>query len=643
MLHVNDLIYRVAGRPLFDGATIAVNKGERVGLIGRNGSGKTTLLRLIAGELHADGGSISLPRNQRIGRIAQEAPSGPDSLVDTVLAADQERTYLLAETKSCTDPHRIAEIHERLVTIGADSAPARVARILAGLGFDEATQGRPCAELSGGWRMRVALAALLFAAPDLLLLDEPTNHLDLEATLWLGGFLKSYPGTLILVSHDRDLLNRVPRKIAHVDDGKLVLYSGNYDRFERTRTERMERQSAMRTRQLAQRRHIQAFIDRFRYKASKARQAQSRIKALARMESIASAVDQQTVTFTFPTPDTLSPPLLTLDGASAGYQAETPVLCGLNLRIDPDDRIALLGSNGNGKSTFMRLIAGRLTPQGGRVVKSRKLRIGYFAQDQAEELDLEATPLQLMARALPLEPEPRLRSQLARFGFSFGHAETQTGNLSGGEKARLLFALMTREAPQILLLDEPTNHLDVDAREALVQAVNAFEGAVVLVSHDSHLIDLTADRLWLVAEGTVAPFDGDLEDYRSLVQDQRRAERAKARAETTNDAPKATSRKERRRVAAQARAKVAHLRRAARQAEARVEKLTKEKSALEARLADPAVYQGPTAQLMALQVQFGEIKRALDAAEDAWRAACLTPSNIQTICAAPYVECEVIE
>ncbi len=621
MLHVNNLIYRVAGRPLFDGATMAVNKGERVGLIGRNGSGKTTLLRLIAGELHADGGSISLPRNQRIGRIAQEAPSGPDSLVETVLAADQERTALLAETKSCTDPHRIAEIHERLATIGADSAPARVARILAGLGFDEATQGRPCAELSVGWRMRVALAGLLFDAPDLLLLDEPTNHLDLEATLWLEGFLKSYPGSLLLVSHDRDLLNRVPRKIAHVDDGKLVLYAGNYDRFERTRTERLERQSAMRTRQLAQRRHTQAFIDRFRYKASKARQAQSRIKALARMESIASVVDQHTVAFTFPTPDTLSPPLLTLDGASAGYRAETPVLCGLNLRIDPDDRIALLGANGNGKSTFMRLIAGRLAPQGGRVVKPGKLRVGYFAQDQAEELDLEATPLQLMARALPLEPEPRLRSQLARFGFSFGHAETQTGNLSGGEKARLLFALMTREAPHILLLDEPTNHLDVDAREALVQAINAFEGAVVLVSHDSHLIDLTADRLWLVAEGTVAPFDGDLEDYRSLVQDQRRAERAKARAETINDAPAATSRKERRRVAAQARADVAHLRRAARQAESQVEKLTKEKTVLEARLADPAVYQGPTAQLMALQVKFGEIKRALDAAEDTWLQA----------------------
>ncbi|HEX9790097.1 MAG TPA: ABC-F family ATP-binding cassette domain-containing protein [Kiloniellales bacterium] len=621
MLHINDLIYRVAGQPLFDNATVAIGKGERVGLIGRNGSGKTTLLRLISGELHPDGGAISLPRTQRIGGVAQEAPSGPESLLDTVLAADKERTKLLAEAEHCHDPARIAELHERLATIGADSAPARAARILAGLGFDEAAQARPCAELSGGWRMRVALAALLFAAPDLLLLDEPTNHLDLEATLWLEGFLKSYPGTLILVSHDRDLLNRVPRKIVHVEDGKLVLYSGNYDRFERTRRERIERQAAMQTRQLAQRRHIQAFIDRFRYKASKARQAQSRIKALARMEPIASVVEQHTVAFTFPEPATLSPPLLTLDGVSAGYQADTPILSGLDLRIDGDDQIALLGANGNGKSTFMRLLAGRLAPQTGRMVKSGKLRIGYFSQDQADELDLESTPLQLMARALPMEPESRLRAQLARFGFSFQHVETRVGSLSGGEKARLLFAIMTREAPQILLLDEPTNHLDVDAREALVQAINAFEGAVILVSHDSHLIQLTADRLWLVADGTVTPFDGDLEDYRNLLLEQRRQERTRTRGDRPADAPAGGARKERRRAAAQARAEVAHLRRAATQAESRIEKLTREKSALEARLADPKIYDGPTADLMALQVKFGEIKRAIAEAEDAWMRA----------------------
>ncbi len=621
MLHINDLIYRVGGRPLFDGATVAIGKGERVGLIGRNGSGKTTLLHLIAGELHADGGSISLPRTQRIGLVAQEAPSGPESLLETVLAADREREALLAEAAEDPDPARIAEIHGRLAAIGADSAPARAARILAGLGFDEAAQRRPCAELSGGWRMRVALAALLFADPDLLLLDEPTNHLDLEATLWLEGFLKTYPGTLILVSHDRDLLNRVPRKIVRVEDGKLVLYAGNYDRFERTRRERLERQAALRTRQLAQRRHIQSFIDRFRYKASKARQAQSRIKALARMEPIASVVEQRTVAFTFPTPSPLSPPLLTLDGVSAGYQVDTPVLRGLDLRIDMDDRIALLGANGNGKSTFMRLLAGRLAPQSGRLVKSGKLRIGYFSQDQADELDLAATPLQLMARSLPTEPDSRLRAQLARFGFNHSHVETRVGDLSGGEKARLLFALMTREAPQILLLDEPTNHLDVDAREALVQAINAFEGAVILVSHDSHLIELTADRLWLVANGTVAPFDGDLADYRRLLLEKRRLERAKSQADTDAAAPTGGQRKERRRAAARARADVAHLRRAAAQAETRIEKLLREKAALEARLADPEVYHGPTARLMALQVKFGDVKRAIAEAEEAWLQA----------------------
>ena len=616
MLQINDLVYRAAGRPLFDRATVAVNKDERVGLVGRNGSGKTTLLRLIAGQLGPDEGSVAVPRAWRIGAIAQDAPSGPDSLIDTVLAADTERTALLAEAADCHDPARIADLHERLAVIGAESAPARAARILAGLGFDEATQQRPCAELSGGWRMRVALAALLFSKPDLLLLDEPTNHLDLEATLWLEGFLKTYPGTLVLVSHDRDLLNRVPRRIVHLTLGKLVAYAGNYDRFERTRRERQARDAALHAKQLAERRHIQAFIDRFRYKASKARQAQSRIKALERMEPIASVVEERTVRFDLPQPRALPPPLLTLEGASVGYTPGAPVLDRLDLRLDMDDRIALLGPNGNGKSTFAKLLAGRLAPQEGRLTASRKLRIGYFAQDQAEELDLAATPLQLMGRALPGEPEVRLRGQLGRFGFGEDHARTRVADLSGGEKARLLFALMTREAPQLLLLDEPSNHLDVDAREALVQALNAFDGAVVLVTHDPHLIALTAERLWLVANGTVAPFDGDLEDYRRLLQDERRAARTSAAAK--DDAAPRASRKDKRRANAQARAAVAHLRRAIRDAEARIETLSRERDLLEARLADPAVYNGPTADLQELQVRFGEIKRALTEAENAW-------------------------
>ncbi|HEY9549765.1 MAG TPA: ABC-F family ATP-binding cassette domain-containing protein, partial [Kiloniellaceae bacterium] len=517
MLHINDLEYRVQGDLLFDRATVAVNKGERVGLVGRNGAGKTTLLKLIAGTLHADGGSISYPRLLRIGTVAQEAPSGQTSLIDTVLAADRELSELTAEAEHTTDPHRIAELHERLAAIGADSAPARAARILAGLGFDEATQQRPCAEFSGGWRMRVALAALLFQAPDLLLLDEPTNHLDLEAAIWLESFLKSYPGTLLLVSHDRGLLNRAVNRIVHVENRKLTAYTGNYDRFERLRREHLEHQAAQHAKQQAERRHIQAFVDRFRYKASKARQAQSRLKALARMEPIASVMEDRTVTFHFPEPSRLSPPVLTLEDAAVGYDSGRPILSRLNLRLDMDDRVALLGANGNGKSTLSRLFAGRLKPMEGRMTRSGKLKIGYFAQDQAEELDLGATPLAHMARLMPLETETKLRAQLGRFGFGADRAEVAVGKLSGGEKARLLFALMSREAPHVLILDEPTNHLDIDSRQALVQALSEFEGAVILVSHDPHLVELAADRLWLVADGSVSAYDGDMDDYRKLL------------------------------------------------------------------------------------------------------------------------------
>ena len=522
MLHINDLEFRVQGEPLFDRATVAVNKGERVGLVGRNGAGKTTLLKLIAGELHPDGGSITYPRLIRVGTVAQEAPSGQASLADTVLASDRELSALLAEAEHASDPHRIAELHERLAALGADSAPARAARILAGLGFNEAAQQRPCAEFSGGWRMRVALASLLFQAPDLLLLDEPTNHLDLEAALWLESFLKSYPGTLLLVSHDRGLLNRAVNRIIHVENRKLTAYTGNYDRFERLRRENLERQAAQHAKQQAERRHIQAFVDRFRYKASKARQAQSRLKALARMEPIASVMEDRTVTFHFPQPTPLSPPILTLEDVAVGYEDGRPILAHLNLRLDMDDRVALLGANGNGKSTLSRLFAGRLKPMAGRMTRSGKLKIGYFAQDQAEELDLAATPLAHMERLMPLETATKLRAQLGRFGFGADRAEVAVGKLSGGEKARLLFALMSREAPHVLILDEPTNHLDIDSRQALIQALSEFEGAVILVSHDPHLVELAADRLWLVADGGVAAYDGDMDDYRKLLLEQLR-------------------------------------------------------------------------------------------------------------------------
>ena len=621
MLQITDLTYRIAGRTLLERVNLSLPDGHHAGLIGRNGTGKSTLLKLIAGDLQADGGEISLPAGQRLGMLAQEAPDGPKSLLETVLAADVERARLLEEAEAASDPHRIGEIHARLADIEAHRAPARAAAILAGLGFDTEAQARPCRDFSGGWRMRVALAAILFAEPDLLLLDEPTNHLDLEATLWLESFLKSYPHTFLLVSHDRDLLNKTVDKIVHLEACKLTLYTGGYDRFEQTRAERIAQIAAAADKQAAQRRHMQAFIDRFRYKASKARQAQSRLKALARMQPIVAVSEQATQSFDFPSPEPLPPPLIVLDEVEVGYAADKPVLRRLDLRLDIDDRIALLGANGNGKSTMIKLLAGRLQPMAGAIRRSPKLKIGYFAQHQQDELDLAATPLRHMERADPRGHVERHRAHLARFGLGVGKADTEVGQLSGGEKARLLFALMTREAPHILLLDEPTNHLDVDAREALVQALNEYEGAVVLVSHDPHLIGLSADRLWLVAEGRCTAFEGDLEDYRRLLLEQRRERAREERAEATNRTESTANKKEKRRQAAELRAQTAHLRKAAAAAEQRLRKLEEKRKALETRLADPEVYGGPTRSLMELQLQFGEIKKQIAAAEEAWLEA----------------------
>jgi len=627
MLSIENLTYRIAGRVLLDRASLSLPAGHHAGLVGRNGTGKSTLLRLIAGELHADSGEIALPNGTRLGMVAQEAPGGPESLIDTVLRADKERTALLAEAEHATDPHRIADIHTRLADIEAHRAPAKAASILHGLGFDADQQLQPCSDFSGGWRMRVALAAVLFSEPDLLLLDEPTNHLDLEATLWLEDFLKKYPRTILLVSHDRDLLNKVVDKIVHLEMRKLTVYAGGYDTFEKTRALKIANIAAAQKKQEAQRRHMQAFIDRFRYKASKARQAQSRIKMLARMEPIVSVVEEHTIAFDFPDPESLAPPIIALDHADAGYAPGKPVLRNLNLRLDMDDRIALLGANGNGKSTLAKLLAGRLKPMAGTLRKSGKLRVGYFAQHQTDELDVEATPLQIMDRLAPMMTPEKRRAHLGRFGFAQDRALTKVGALSGGEKARLLFALMSRESPHVLLLDEPTNHLDVDSRQALVQAINAFEGAVVLISHDPHLIELCADRLWLVSGGSVKPFDGDLEDYRKLLLSERRTRDSNAARSGPSDdesdsvAHTAAGRKEQRRAAAEQRAAVAHLRKAASEAEKRLEKLQQQKATLEARLADPDVYNGPTAKLMELQLRYGDIKRAIATAEETWLEA----------------------
>jgi ATP-binding cassette subfamily F protein 3 len=510
LLVISSAAIRLGGRTILDGADLTVDQGRRIGLVGRNGAGKSTLLRAIAGEMPLDGGDIRLAARARIATVAQEAPAGDDTLLDTVLQGDPERLALLAEADTA-EPHRLDEIHERLRVIGADAAPARAAAILAGLGFDEAAQQRPVEEFSGGWRMRVALATALFAAPDLLLLDEPTNHLDLEATLWLEQWLARFPGAVLLVSHDRGLLDRAVQAIAFLDRGRITVTPGGFDEFVRIRTERALQQVREAERIAAERAHIQSFIDRFRYKASKARQAQSRIKALARLPQIETVIDDAPTRFDFPEPARIAPPIVALERVAVGYDG-TPVLRHVSLAIDMDDRIALLGANGNGKSTLAKLLAHRLAPLAGEIRRGPKLRVGYFAQHQTEELVESQTPIEHMARALPRASATQVRAQLARFGLGADKAETPIANLSGGEKARLLLSLATREAPQLLILDEPTNHLDIDAREALVKALADFQGAVLLITHDPHLVELVADRLWLVADGTVRPFDGDLDD-----------------------------------------------------------------------------------------------------------------------------------
>ena len=605
MLRIDDLTYRIGGRVLFDRASVTVNAGHHVGFVGRNGVGKTTLLRLITGTLEPESGMTIIPARWRIGMTMQEAPSGSMSLLEAVLGADDELTALQREATEATDPVRIAEIHDRLHDKAAHSAPARAARILAGLGFNHEAQQRPLDAFSGGWRMRVMLAALLFIKPELLLLDEPTNHLDLEATLWLESYLRRYEGTMLLVSHDRDLLNGVARQILHLEHGRLTLYTGDYDSFERTRQMRIEHDAKLRSRQEAQRAHIQKFVDRFRYKATKARQAQSRLKMLERMEPIPEHRDEAGTSFRFPDPEPLAPPLFSARGVSVGYDG-SPVLRRLSLRLDGGDRIALLGANGNGKSTLLRLLAGRLSPMGGEMAVAPKMRVGYFAQHQADELDLSATPIVELSRRRPGDPAEQIRSQLGRFGFSRERAETTVDSLSGGEKARLLFALMTSHKPHVLLLDEPTNHLDVYSRQALIQAINAFAGAVVIVSHDPHVINLTADRFWRVADGTVVPFDGDLGDYRNLLLtglDRDRRERNSA-----NTSPReAQSRRVQRRVAAAHRKELAPLRRDLQHAERMLEKLSAEKTELEAVLADPGLYDGDSTKLVALQKDLGRV------------------------------------
>ena len=610
LLVISGVTIRMGGRTLMNGADFTVDPGRRIGLVGRNGAGKSTLLRAIAGEVPLDGGEIRLANRARMATVRQEAPEGPASLLATVLEGDPERLALLAETETA-EPTRLAEIHERLIAIGADSAPARAATILAGLGFDEAAQARPVAEFSGGWRMRVALATALFANPDLLLLDEPTNHLDLEATLWLETWLARFPGAAIVVSHDRGLLDRAVEAIAHLDKGKISVTPGGFDEFVRIRTEKAMQQNAAASRIALERAHIQSFIDRFRYKASKARQAQARIKALERLPQIENVIEDAPTRFNFPQPARIAPPILVLDRVTIGYDGK-PVLRNLSLTVDMDDRIALLGANGNGKSTLAKLLANRMEPMTGEIRRGPKLKVGYFAQHQTDELVLDENPVDHMTRALPRANPTQVRGQLARFGLDADRADTPVANLSGGEKARLLLALATRDAPQLLILDEPSNHLDIDAREALVKALADFEGAVLLITHDPHLVELVADRLWLVADGTVRPYDGDLDEYRTLL-----AERARPAAKAD-----AVSRRDDRRDRAEARAAVAPLRKKAKDAESRLAQLSAERATIEAKLAEPALYApGRVPEVTAANARLAAIRREAETTEAVWLAA----------------------
>ena len=520
MLKINDISYSIAGRQLLANASATIPSGHKVGIVGRNGTGKTTLFKLITNELGLDDGNIEIPKKMRIGGIAQEAPASNDSLLETVLSADTERTALLEEAEVATDPNRIADIHGRLADIDAYSAEARAASILSGLGFSSIAQDRPCHEFSGGWRMRVALAGVLFAQPDILMLDEPTNYLDLEGTIWLETYLKKYPHSVLIISHDRQLLNTSVNAILHLTDKQLTLYQGNYDTFDSVRRAKLTEQEAMARKQQATREHLQSFVDRFRAKASKAKQAQSRIKMLEKMEPIAAGVENSVAAFDFPTPEELSPPILRLEDTSVGYDG-LPILRDLNLRIDQSDRIALLGANGQGKSTLSKLLADRLIPLDGNLVRSSKLKIGYFAQHQVDELHLDETPLQHITREFPGETPSKLRSRLARGGIGPEQALTEVGRLSGGQKARLSLLLATIEAPHLLILDEPTNHLDIESRESLVFALAAYEGAVILVSHDPHLVNAVADTLWLVKDGQVNVFYEDLNAYKKLLLSER--------------------------------------------------------------------------------------------------------------------------
>ena len=623
MLVISNLSFAIEGKPLFEGASVTIPAGNKVGMVGRNGTGKTTLFKLIKGQLAPDGGSIDVPSYFRIGGVEQEAPASDASLLDTVLAADTERATWLLEAEGCEDANRIGEIYQRLEDIDAYTAEPRASSILAGLGFSQHAQSRPCHEFSGGWRMRVALGAVLFSQPDLLLLDEPTNYLDLEGAYWLEQFLANYQKTALIISHDKELLNRSVNSILNLSHHNLTYYTGNYDQFDAERRAKLEQQHSMKRKQDAQRAHIQSFVDRFRAKASKARQAQSRLKQLERMQPIAALSENAVAGFSFPTPQALRPPLVTFEGGIVGYD-EKPVLSRLNLRLDSDDRIALLGANGEGKSTLSKLIADRLPLMAGKAFKSGKLRVGFFAQHQLDELVEGESALQHILRLRPDDSEKSLRTRLASAGFNNDIVDMPVEKLSGGQKARLLMLIATIEAPHILILDEPTNYLDIESREALVLALNDYDGAVILVSHDTHLVEAVADRLWLVKDGAVTPFDGDMDEYKKLIMSSNRTSGNKT---SGNKANKRNKDKEDTFTTASAKSVSASakkinpvkLKSERRRLDSQIEMLASQKSALEAEMLKTDFYSVNDSAEIALKTKtFSDINAQLEKAEESW-------------------------
>ncbi|MBB3935142.1 ABC-F family ATP-binding cassette domain-containing protein [Aureimonas phyllosphaerae] len=619
MLQITDLSARVAGRLLIDHASLSIPAGTKAGLVGRNGAGKSTLFRVITGDLASESGGVSIPRNTRIGQVAQEAPGTEQSLLEVVLAADLERVALLEEAETATDPQRISEVHLRLADIESHSAEARAAAILDGLGFDAVAQARPVSSFSGGWRMRVALAAVLFSRPDLLLLDEPTNYLDLEGTLWLENFVSRYPYTVLIISHDRDVLNNAVNAIIHLDQKKLVFYRGDYDSFERQRTEKLELLGKAIAKQDAARKHMEAFVERFRAKASKARQAQSRLKALERMKPLQAIVEEHVTPFVFPKPEKiLASPIIRMEGVSVGYSAERSILRGLDIRIDADDRIALLGANGNGKSTFAKLIAERLTAQRGSVTRAPGLKIAMFAQHQIDDLRPNETAVQHVRRFMPDAPEAKVRGRVAQMGLPTQKMDTVADSLSGGEKARLLMGLATIDAPNLLILDEPTNHLDIEARESLVHALNDFPGAVILISHDRHMVEATMDRLWIVGDGTVKRYDGDLDDYKKLILSGARSGGGNQGEAIEEATVPVVSKVDQRRLAAEKREALKPLKKKITNLEVQMSRLQATIKDLDEKLADPALYTRDPAKAADLGRQKSSAEKTLERCEAEW-------------------------